>query len=301
MNDMKHWLEESSDADEFERAVLRSGLDADPPREKQAEVWAAMVGALGVAPLVAASRALPAPSVLKPVAATAKTSGLAVTKLTFVVGGLVKGLLLGLAVYGVGAGVSALAERGRARETTTQVRVASGAGHASVRAVAPERDGTTAQSVVTVASAPVAVPPSASPSIHLNSPPVEVVASAALSSPQAEPGSESKAVAAFGDAEAAPNRAQAIHESQLKAEASALRDARAELRAGRLANAYALLEASQRQFSVPELYQEREALMIELLSRSGQAGAAAQRAKAFLARFPESPHAAQIQPLAGPP
>ena len=42
----------------------------------------------------------------------------------------------------------------------------------------------------------------------------------------------------------------------------------------------------------------REALMIELLYRSGQVAAAAQRAKAFLARFPESPHASQVQQFA---
>ena len=31
MSEFKHWLDESSDADDFERAILRSGLDADPP------------------------------------------------------------------------------------------------------------------------------------------------------------------------------------------------------------------------------------------------------------------------------
>ena len=46
---------------------------------------------------------------------------------------------------------------------------------------------------------------------------------------------------------------------------------------------------------LPELYQEREALMIELLYRSGQVTAAEQRARAFLSHFPESPHAQQIR------
>ncbi|HEX3850474.1 MAG TPA: hypothetical protein VHW01_05875 [Polyangiaceae bacterium] len=71
-----------------------------------------------------------------------------------------------------------------------------------------------------------------------------------------------------------------------------------ELRSGRLADAFATREASRRQFSAPELYQEREALMIELLRRSGQAAAARERAQAFLSRFPESPHAEQIRQLA---
>ena len=83
--------------------------------------------------------------------------------------------------------------------------------------------------------------------------------------------------------------------SQLEAETRALRRARDELRAGKLSDAFATLEASRREVSEPELYQEREALMIELLSHSGQASAAEQRARAFLSRFPESPHAQQVR------
>jgi hypothetical protein len=83
--------------------------------------------------------------------------------------------------------------------------------------------------------------------------------------------------------------------SQLQAEAAALRRARAELRAGKLADAFATLEASRLQFSAPALYQEREALLIELLFRGGQVASARQRAEAFLERFPESPHAAAIR------
>jgi len=85
--------------------------------------------------------------------------------------------------------------------------------------------------------------------------------------------------------------------SRLGAETRALRQARAELRAGRLSDAFATLEAARRQFPVPELYQEREALMIELLDRSGQVTTAKQRAREFLSRFPESPHAEPIRQL----
>ena len=88
--------------------------------------------------------------------------------------------------------------------------------------------------------------------------------------------------------------------SQLKEEARVLRQARAQLRAGELASARALLEASQRRFTAPELYQERESLMIELLFRSGQTAVASQRAKKFLATFPESPHAARLQEVGVP-
>jgi len=74
-----------------------------------------------------------------------------------------------------------------------------------------------------------------------------------------------------------------------------LRRARAELQAGSLALAFATLEASRERFATPELAQEREALTIELLYRSGQRAAAGERALAFLARFPESPHAARLR------
>jgi hypothetical protein len=109
---------------------------------------------------------------------------------------------------------------------------------------------------------------------------------------------ETPAVATFDDT--ASSSRETTRASQLAAEARALREARASLRAGQLSTAFATLEASRQTIFVPELFQEREALMIELLFRSGQVDAAALRAKAFLARFPESPHAAQIQRFATP-
>ena len=101
---------------------------------------------------------------------------------------------------------------------------------------------------------------------------------------------------AFADASA--NSANSA--SQLKAEARALRGARAALRAGRYNEAFATLEASRRRFSAPELDQEREALTIELLAHGGQHEAATQRAKAFLNRFPDSPHASRVRQFAVP-
>jgi outer membrane protein assembly factor BamD (BamD/ComL family) len=102
-------------------------------------------------------------------------------------------------------------------------------------------------------------------------------------------------VASF-DVSEQPNSARV---SLLDAETRALRRARDELRAGKLSDAFATLESARRQFSAPELYQEREALTIELLHRSGQATAAEQRANTFISRFPESPHVQQIRRFAG--
>ena len=105
-----------------------------------------------------------------------------------------------------------------------------------------------------------------------------------------QPGS----VAAFPVSDASSPAPQ----SRLDEEAALLRQARSELRAGSLAAAFATLEASRAKFSAPELYQEREALLIELLSRSGQREQARERARRFLAGFPESPHAAAVRAFA---
>ncbi|HEY3493353.1 MAG TPA: outer membrane protein assembly factor BamD, partial [Polyangiaceae bacterium] len=86
----------------------------------------------------------------------------------------------------------------------------------------------------------------------------------------------------------------------LEEEAALLRRARSELRGGRLAEAFATLEASRERFSLPELAQEREALLIELLYRSGEPARAAEKARSFLSRYPESPHAAKLRSIAAP-
>jgi predicted Zn-dependent protease len=88
--------------------------------------------------------------------------------------------------------------------------------------------------------------------------------------------------------------------SLLKREAGLLRQARAQLRGGQLAAASQTLDQSYREFPTTALYQEREALSIELLHRGGQQARARDRARAFLARFPSSPHAAQLKLLVAP-
>jgi hypothetical protein len=204
--------------------------------------------------------------------------------------GIGKGFVLGLAVYGAATGVSAVSQRFSARHATpitASVPSPSTVKRALPR-VAPLAPIATAEPAATEAtlSATAEVASAAAPTAAGNNAGPAKTPSATASSVAALP-----SVAAFDDP-ASANRA-----SQLQAETQALRTARAELRSGRLADAFATLEAPRRQFSAPELYQEREALMIELLQRSGQASAAAERAADFLSRFPESPHAEQIRQL----
>ncbi|HEY6726872.1 MAG TPA: hypothetical protein VI197_22725 [Polyangiaceae bacterium] len=82
--------------------------------------------------------------------------------------------------------------------------------------------------------------------------------------------------------------------SSLSEEVALLREARSRLAHGDLDGASEVLAASKAKFPNARLAQEREAATIELLRRSGDPAAVA-RARAFLAKYPRSPHARQVQ------
>jgi hypothetical protein len=88
--------------------------------------------------------------------------------------------------------------------------------------------------------------------------------------------------------------------SRLAAEAELVLDARRELREGNAASALRRLETARPELVGGALTQEREALTIEALHRSGQPEAAARRAREFLRRYPRSPHAASVSAFARP-
>ena len=269
MNEPKHWLDDASDSDDFERAVLRAGLVVEPPPGAEDAVLTSVLGALALAPLPSATSAVSATS--------AKTAAAVAGKATAVWLGVAKGFLVGLAIYGAAAG---------AKEVALQLSPPA------PRAIAAPK----VPPLPTLVSSPMAA--EAQPELPLDTPtpaPLASVTSSArgTNAPLSAPptAAELPSVAAF------PEPANDVRPSQLRAEAAALRGARAELRAGKLADAFATLEASRRQFSAPALYQEREALLIELLFRSGQVATARQRAAAFLEHFADSPHAAAIRQL----
>jgi hypothetical protein len=85
--------------------------------------------------------------------------------------------------------------------------------------------------------------------------------------------------------------------SALAREAALLRHARSALLAGNVGGALAVLEQSQRDVKNPQLLPEREALLIEVLYRSGRRAEGAGRAREYLTRFPESPHAGKVGAL----
>jgi hypothetical protein len=85
--------------------------------------------------------------------------------------------------------------------------------------------------------------------------------------------------------------------SRLSEESQLVLEAREGLRAGRSSLVLRQLEAARARFPDGALAQEREALTIEALCRSGQTAVARQRATAFARTYPGSPHAARVQQL----
>jgi len=85
--------------------------------------------------------------------------------------------------------------------------------------------------------------------------------------------------------------------SQLREESAMILGARRVLRAGDPARALTLLDAARTRFADGGLVQEREALTIEALVRSGQRALATKRAEAFLRDYPKSPHGADVRSL----
>jgi hypothetical protein len=83
--------------------------------------------------------------------------------------------------------------------------------------------------------------------------------------------------------------------SQLREESEMILGARRVLRAGDPLRALTLLAAARARFPEGILVQEREALSIEALVRSGQRALATKRAEAFLRAYPKSPHGADIK------
>ena len=102
--------------------------------------------------------------------------------------------------------------------------------------------------------------------------------------------------------EAARPKATAPHRSvsparRLVEETTLIRDARQALRAGDTGRALRLLEESRRLFPAGVLQQERERLSVEALVKAGRHAEASARARAFLRRYPDSPHAGEIRAL----
>jgi TolA-binding protein len=89
--------------------------------------------------------------------------------------------------------------------------------------------------------------------------------------------------------------------SQLLRESALLEQGRRVLRAGDTAGAWRTLQQLAAEFPAGQLVQEREALAIELLWRSGRRSEASERIRAFVRAYPNSAHAARLRSLLAEP
>lgn len=275
MSKIDRLSENDSDASELERSVLRADQGMQPPMGAEAVVWSKLSAELGL-PASLGIAALDATSPTAHVPAAASSLG------------FVKGVVVGVLASG------ALWQGHRwlsAPEPHTNPPAQQANGPAARPSSSHKADAAPPASVLRQQSDPPR--PTLPPSARAASPVIELQRTT-------EP-SGAPSVAGFADENPTAPLSPEQRASRLKEEASLLRQARAQLRAGDLAGASSLLVTSGRRFSMPELYQEREALAIELLYRSGQTAAAITRAQAFLATFPESPHAARLRSFAAPP
>jgi outer membrane protein assembly factor BamD (BamD/ComL family) len=87
-------------------------------------------------------------------------------------------------------------------------------------------------------------------------------------------------------------------ETRLLEESRRLTEARDALRRGDAAGALSTLSELQRAVPGGILGQEREALAIEALAKSGRSSEAQARARAFLQANPTSPHATRVEAFA---
>lgn len=93
--------------------------------------------------------------------------------------------------------------------------------------------------------------------------------------------------------------ADELSADELREESALLVRTREALYASEVARATELIAEHRQRFSGGKLVQERDALEVQALAKAGQLAAAQLRARAFLLRYPESPHAEKIRAIVG--
>lgn len=257
----KRWLHPDSEASELERALLALSSDPEPGAGEQERVWQSLLANMP-SPTDPDGSAPPA----GPTTAGTGEPGLSPAGTT---GSTLRGLLVNHGL-GFAAGVVTttlafllIVPRGSNEHPTPNASAlptpSSAAPAAQAAPAAPSADITLEK---LEAGRPSRSPP-AEPRLSPTAEPID-----SLSMPRAV--------------------------SSLSEEAALLREARSRLAHGDLEGASKVLATSKARFPNARLAQEREAASIELLRRSGNAEAAA-RARAFLAKYPRSPHARQVE------
>jgi hypothetical protein len=254
----------SSDSNELERELLASIQRMEPPADAQAEGWARLSAQIATAALIGTTHGTAA-------AASAVHTGTA-------------------AAQGAAAasGPSAMGLVPAAfKLLSSKLAVALAVGGVAIGASAVWVQEARKSAVVPPASA-VSTKTTEAVSVHL---------SAAL---PAEPDSAPQLTPDSDLGKQSPSADQRRRD-KLSAESALLTQARAQLRNGDADAAQQVLSTLHKKFPKGMLRQEREVLAIEVLAAHGNKDAAEQRARAFIAAHPESPHSAQLSRFADAP
>jgi hypothetical protein len=280
----KRWIEDKNESTPLERAILRPALEVAIPAGAEERIWTKLAAA---APLTAV--ALTASSAAGSSAATAAAESAAGAATA-----IGTGVKLGLGVVGkafaIGVASGALFAGGASLVLTPS------SGESAPPQATENRpaDSTNAQPPLSKSRSasilqsedPTESERPASPRLPAREAPPAPRESRPLEG--AQPAAPS--VTSFPSSSPAP-----APSSRLREEAAVLRRAREALRQNNLPAAFAELEVARTAFPRGALGEEREALTIELLARSGQRDMARRRAQAFLRIFPTSPHAANVR------
>jgi hypothetical protein len=289
MSDPKRWLEDD-DLSPVARRMMLAGQGDAPPRAAVQQGWASFLALSGMPLAETSPQGLTGASAsglaARAISGTAVVAGGAKASLSTAV--IVKTFALGAAL-----GVSTvLAVQGGSRllRADEAPRVAGGG--------VERRDGTAAAASATTAPGTGAAPGEQREETESRrelAVPALGVASRMSSSPSAS----FSPVAPLPGASVATFPLDASERALLlKAEARDLADAKAMLVEGRAAEALVRLGRSFERFKGGSLGEEREVLVIEALSQSGQAALAGVRASDFLVRHPRSPLKERVQRFA---
>jgi hypothetical protein len=295
MTEPRRWIDEGATA--LEGELLRLGRQMDPPEQADGQVWAAIVsrvGGTGSGPGAGGGAAGGGAS------AAAAGSSIAPAAGGLGVVGMIKWTIVGAVSAGALLGARHVVAPPRPVDTpaasvaSVQPSVSGGptgaqAAPAAVASTNPplaDRPLASLPASAAIASRPASAPVSREVQAERepeDRPPLPIAVTPSSASQGADP-------------ESAPALVTAQERlSRLREESQMLGQARSALQQGDSAGALSMLEQARRRFGAGGLEQEREALVIEALSRAGQGSAASQRASAFLQAWPSSPLADRVR------
>ncbi|MBK8252023.1 MAG: hypothetical protein IPK82_05080 [Polyangiaceae bacterium] len=290
----KRWLEDSGDAANAVRDVLRAGRDMDPPEGAERGVWLALsaqiaAGGAGVGSGAGASATTGTTAGTSAVTGT----GASTTAAGAASSGLIKAILIG-AFGGVIAvtGYSVLEPASPPVVSQGEQQADPKAAHNKPSSVAPVATSKPKTESPKTSEAPVSAGGSApAPSQSVSAP---VGTAPPADSASAQPVFQPSGDSTVGSSSFVPGSPEE-RASRLREENELVGQARGALRSGDPARAMQILMQAGQKFPDGVLGQEREALMIEALAKSGSREAASVRAAAFIKAHPTSPHSARLQ------